>query len=275
MEKQNTKTPEKKEKFELKKRIGLWSGVALTVSAMIGSGIFVSPTGIIRSVHGDVGLSLVIWVACGFVALSSCLCYCELGTSLKASGEDYLNFRLVYGPLVSTIYTWSCVIVRPAGAAASYHIFATYLIAPILEDCESPEMLIKVTALILLLFLAYLNYVSVKLSVIFEVVFTSAKFLALMVISIVGLISLANQNPVGIKNFQSSFNPDLLAKLKITEISQGFYQGLFAYSGYNALTQIAEEIKDVSKNLHRAALLAFSSVMIIYVLVNVGYLSGK
>ena len=264
-----------KERFELKKRIGLWSGVALTMSAMIGSGIFVSPTGVLKSVNGSAGVSLIIWFACGLVALSSCLCYCELGTSLKASGGDFLNFKLVYGPLVSSIYMWSSVVLQPAGAAASYQIFSTYLIAPIIGDCHMPQFAIKSVAIVLLFFLTYLNYVSVRMSVKFEMVFTAAKFFALILIAVVGIVNLASGNPVGVRNFTNSFDSNILSQLRITDISQGFYQGLFAYSGYNALIQITEEIKDISKNLHRAALLAFSSVMLIYLFVNVGYFSGR
>ena len=181
-----TRKEAKSEKFELKQHIGLWSGVAITVSAMVGSGIFVTPSGVLQPVHGSVGVSLMMWVACGLVALSSSLCYCEQGSSLRASGEDFLYFKLAYGSSVAFVFVWCCVVVRPgAGATATNQIFSTYLLAPFFGSCGPPKIAVKLVAIITILVLHWLNYVSVKVSVKFEVVFTTAKYFALALIAIV------------------------------------------------------------------------------------------
>ncbi|KAI8429758.1 hypothetical protein MSG28_000305 [Choristoneura fumiferana] len=52
----------------LKRRVGLFSGVALIVGTMIGSGIFVSPSGLLERT-GSVGISFIIWMACGLLSL--------------------------------------------------------------------------------------------------------------------------------------------------------------------------------------------------------------
>ena len=53
---------------KLKREVGIMGGIAMIVGGMIGSGIFVSPVGIIRETE-SVGMSLVIWMLCGFLAL--------------------------------------------------------------------------------------------------------------------------------------------------------------------------------------------------------------
>lgn len=54
--------------IHLKRRVGLFSGVALIVGTMIGSGIFVSPSGLLIRT-GSVGVSFIIWMACGCLSL--------------------------------------------------------------------------------------------------------------------------------------------------------------------------------------------------------------
>ncbi|KAL1455448.1 hypothetical protein WDU94_009539 [Cyamophila willieti] len=54
--------------LHLERRVGLFSGVALIVGTMIGSGIFVSPSGLLIRT-GSVGMSFVIWISCGVLSL--------------------------------------------------------------------------------------------------------------------------------------------------------------------------------------------------------------
>lgn len=55
---------DKKDKIVLERKITLFNGVALIVGTIIGSGIFVSPTGVFQSTH-SVGASLLVWILSG------------------------------------------------------------------------------------------------------------------------------------------------------------------------------------------------------------------
>ena len=67
-----------KKGVKLERNMTVLGGISLVVGTMIGSGIFVSPTGII-GMSGSIGSALIIWVLCGFIATVASLCYIELG----------------------------------------------------------------------------------------------------------------------------------------------------------------------------------------------------
>ena len=52
----------------LKREVGLIGGIALIVGSMIGSGIFVSPKGILRKTE-SVGMSFIIWLLCALLSM--------------------------------------------------------------------------------------------------------------------------------------------------------------------------------------------------------------
>jgi amino acid transporter len=66
------------ERVKMKRQLGLLEGCAIILGIIFGSGIFVSPRGVIMEVN-SVGGSLVIWTLCGVLSMIGALCYAELG----------------------------------------------------------------------------------------------------------------------------------------------------------------------------------------------------
>jgi len=64
------------------KQITLLGGISIIVGSMVGSGIFISPVGVLENV-GSIGGSLIIWLICGLVAVCGKLCCgCYKGMAL-------------------------------------------------------------------------------------------------------------------------------------------------------------------------------------------------
>ena len=125
-------------KVGMKRRMTLLDGVAINVGIIVGSGIFVSPKGVLSGV-GSVGMTLIVWVLCGLFSLVGALCYAELGTMIPASGGAYAYIRVIYGDFMSFLIMWTAtVMAQPSAFAVIVLTFATYSLQPLYPYAECP-----------------------------------------------------------------------------------------------------------------------------------------
>lgn len=66
------------ERVAMQRQLGLFDGVAMIVGSIVGSGIFISPKGVLQSA-GSPAVSLIVWALCGLVSFIGAICYAELG----------------------------------------------------------------------------------------------------------------------------------------------------------------------------------------------------
>ncbi|PIC16424.1 hypothetical protein B9Z55_023032 [Caenorhabditis nigoni] len=250
----------------LEKSMTLFNGVSIIVGCIIGSGIFISPTGI-QAQAGSVGLSLIVWVLSGIFAAIGAYCYAELGTLIRKSGGDYAYIMEAFGPFLAFLRLWiESIVVRPCTATIVALTFAIYMLKPFYPDCDPPPLSTELIAALLLVLLTAVNCISVKWANKVQDIFFVAKVAALILIIFTGLWNLVSGKPQARDSFENIF--ENTAK-DFQTASLAFYSGLFAYQGWNYLNFIVEELQNPKRNLPLSIAISCSLCTIIYTLTNV------
>ncbi|KAE8297270.1 b(0,+)-type amino acid transporter 1 [Larimichthys crocea] len=260
-----TKDKQPEKATVLQKDVGLFSGICLIVGTMIGSGIFISPKAVLLY-SGAVGPCLLIWAACGVLSTLGALCYAELGTMITKSGGEHAYLMEAFGSLVAYLYSWTTVMVlKPSSFAIITLSFAEYASAPFYPGCTPPLVVTKCLSAAAIFLIVTVNCLSVKLANYVQNFFTAAKLLIILVIVGAGIVMLAQGKTETLSNAFDGTSSSVGA------IGLAFYNGFWAYDGWNQLNFITEELKDPFRNLPLAILIGIPLVSVCYVLVNVAY----
>ena len=102
---------------ELSRDLGVSLASAVVIGTIIGSGIFLVPSEMMKDV-GSAKLVYLAWVVGGLLSFFGALTYAELGAMKPQAGGEYVYVRDGYGPLGGFLYAWTWfVIAKPASIA--------------------------------------------------------------------------------------------------------------------------------------------------------------
>ncbi|XP_058254606.1 b(0,+)-type amino acid transporter 1-like isoform X2 [Hemibagrus wyckioides] len=137
----------------------------------------------------------------------------------------------------------SVLIVQPSTMCGQALSFAHNAVAPFYYNCVPPTLVVKSVAACGLVFLATVNCLNVRSSMAVTTILMATKFLALLVISIGGVVLLIQGNT---GNLQNSFEG---TNKNISVIGMAFYQCLWAYDGWSVLNTVREELEHPERKL--------------------------
>ncbi len=272
---------------QLIRSLSLFAAFMLTVSSVIGSGIYkkVAPMSVELL---SPSLVLLCWVLAGLITLCGALSNAEIASMLADSGGEYVYYRKIYNRFFAFLYGWtSFTVIRSASLASIGYVFAQSFNA-LVPLPQLPEALasislfgvftpfhnfgVKALTIGLILVLTIINYRGLKggegLSRYVLILVTAVIAIIVVLGLTIGGGSLQNLQTDAIGFVDRPWYDTDLIKAMFAALLAAFW----AYEGWATTGYLGGEIKNPNRNLPLALVFGVLFVMGVYVAVNFTYL---
>lgn len=249
--------------------LGASQATAIVVGTVIGSGIFLVPSEMMRDT-GSSALVYLAWIVGGLLSLFGAMTYAELGAMMPYAGGGYVLLRGAYGDTPAFLYMWTWfAVAKPASAAAiTIGLARTLEFFPAFsglgkQAIGAPIHLLwsQIFAIAVVWFMTGLNYLGVKKAGNFQLVFTILKAILILIV-----VALCFASASGSWSNFSTTMPHAVGGF------HGFMLALiatlWAYDGWPDLTILAGEIKRPGRSLPIALIGGLCIVGFLYMATN-------
>ena len=252
----------------LVRQLSLGSGIAVVVGSMIGSGIFRSPADIAVKLPGPLPI-LIVWMVGGLFALCGALTLSEVGGAYPYSGGIYVFIREAYGRLAAFMYGWTNLLLTPASNGAVAIVFSQYALRlfgmrPGQPGFAAISAWVAIGAIVAV---TMANVLGVKFGAGIQNLTTIAKVSGLVALIILALV-------LAVPHSASHFIPAIPGgSFTFSMFGLALVSVLFACDGWMNVACVGGEMLNPRRNVPRAIVLGVLIVVIIYVVVNIAYIS--
>ena len=279
------------------KKLKLWDATMLVMGSMIGSGIFIVSSDMMRNLGSGYWL-IAVWVITGIMTVAAAISYGELSSMFPKAGGQYTYIREIFGKMPGFLYGWGLFTVIQTGTIAAVAMafgkFTAYLVPalndaqPIFQNGGFKITWIQILAIAIIILLTYINSKGLKNGKILQDVFTSSKIIALLAIIIFGVILVKDSQwasnmsfgwnafqDFGVENgnsLESSGWKSIGSITLLGGIAAAMVGSVFSSVAWENVTFMSGEIENPKKNVVKAMVLGTSVVMVLYLFVNFVYL---
>ena len=247
------------------------SAYMLTVSRIVGSGIFATPGNIYKSV-GSVGLALTVWVIGAAIAACGLAVSMELGCMLPRSGGHKVYLEFMYRRprfLASTLVAIQAVVL--GFTASNCIVFGEYILVALGMDVTAVAQ--RTLAVGLLTAITIMHGCFLKTGIWIQNALAWVKIGLMAFMAILGVVALFLPQHTSRKNAEAlslarSFegsNWDLVA------LSTSIFKVSYSFAGYDNVNNVLNEVKDPVRTLKTMAPTALLTVAVFYLMLNVAY----
>ena len=268
---------------ELVRGLGLWSATAAVVGSVIGQAIFLVGSEVARDTRSAT-LYIAAWIVGGLLALCGALCLAELGAAMPRAGGMYAYLNRGLGPAWGFLYGWTSSTIAETASCAAVAAGFVRLLSFLVPAATTPLFLLHIPGLFhtkayefafttaqplaagVIILVTAINCLSVRSGGRIQLLTSSLKVGALAALIVLGFVSQKG-------NFVSL----LPGSMPIAAGTAGAFLAalvpvMFAYSGWQLLGPLGEEVVDPGKNIPRALAYGMLAVIALYVLANFVYL---
>jgi basic amino acid/polyamine antiporter, APA family len=249
---------------QLKRVLGLWDLVLMIIGTVIGSGIFLVPGAVLKSVGNSVPVAAMVWLAGGVLSLLGALTYGELSALRPRAGGLYIYIRDCFGALPAFLFGWTFFLVISAGTVATLAVaFANYLG----EFIPLSPWVAKAISVLLILSITVVNIRGTRQSANLTNVTTAFKAIVIIAFGII----------LWIRGTHPLFDGEAAKAHPFSGLSgvgAAIISVLWAYEGWQYVTFSAGETINPQRTFPLAFLIGTVSLIVIYLLANAGYLAA-
>ena len=241
-------------------RVSAITAITIAVADMIGIGVFTSLGFQVINIQSGFSV-MMLWIVGGIAAMGGALAYAELATMFPRSGGEYNFLSRIYHPALGFMAGWvSATVGFAAPIALAAMAFGDYF-AGVVPGAPPLALGFGVVWAV-----AAVHLYGIRQGSAFQNISTFIK-LGLIAVLIVAGLSVANPQPI-------SFLPSSrdIGYMGGAPFAIGLVFVLYSYSGWNAATYIAGEIRDPQRNLPRAIIASLLIVLALYVALNAVFL---
>jgi len=250
-------------RVSLSRELTLFDITMIGIAGMIGAGIF-ALTGIATGIAGPA--ILLAFILNGITATFTGLAYAELGSAMPEAGGSYLWVKEAMGDhfgFLAGWCDWAAHTIACALYAVTFGAFFSEFMIKFVGFTYLPQFtLSKISALLVVTLLTYINYLGAKESGRVGGFVTLFKVSILVLFAAFGIFRTLTK-PGWIAAFTTpSFMPNgvtgILAAMGLTFI---------AFEGYEIIVQSGEEVKRPERNIPKAIIISLWVAVAIYVFV--------
>lgn len=248
------------------------SAYLLTVSRVVGSGIFASP-GIIYREVGSPGLALLVWLIGAAVAVCGLVVSMELGCMLPRSGGHKVYLEFMYRRprfLASTLVAVQAMFLQ--FTAAGCVVFSEYLLFAL--GYQSGTILQRSLAVGLITVITIIHGCFLKPGIWIQDLLAWIKIGLMAFMAVVGLVAPFLPRQASLRSGSNLFSWSQLMRGSIwswSSLSTAVLQANFSFSGADNLVYVLNEVKKPVKTLKTAAPLALLTITLFYLMVNIAF----
>ncbi len=246
----------------LRRTLGISDLTLLTIGSVIGSGIFLVPSGVLRQSGGSVTVASIVWLVGGVLSLLGALSYGELGSMGGRSGGLYSYIRDGFGDLPAFLYGWTLFFVIAAGTIAALAVAAATYMGQFIELSPVAQKAVSVTLIVIMM---VINVRGTRGSATVQNVATIIKVGAIVAMS--ALLFAFGQPP-------AEAAAQVSAPMTLTRFGLALVSVLWAYEGWQYVTFSDAETVNPQRTLPRALALGTIALTVIYLLANYAYLAA-